>query len=367
MTEITSEEKIYWTACAGIGNIGWKTFERILAFKQRQSLSWSETWTALISNRTELHLTGSQLEQTTLFHQKYTPASYFDWLREQEIGVLTSRDKEYPFLLQQIDDKPFILFTQGEWNWGRIPVAIVGTRRATGYGRKVTEKIAEELALNGATIVSGFMYGVDTIAHTQALANGGKTIGVLGYGFHHRFPKSHTRLYEEFLTRGMTFVTEYPPPIPAFPGNFPIRNRIVAGMSLATIVTEGALESGSLITAKLALDYNRVVGAVPGAIDNPFSEGTKWLINQGARFVSSGADVLEELKYQVSTVSTPAVVPEFDDPLQHTIYTYLLAHPVTPEDLSHVLKVPFPVLTTTLSLMELDGYIVREGERWRVC
>lgn len=363
------EEKRYWIACAGIEGIGRVTFDRILAFKKSRNISWAETWQRIVTHHPEFGFTDRQCAHITSFRQKFTPSSYFDWLLSQGIRALTSRDKEYPELLQQIDDKPFVLFTKGEWKWGQLPVAIVGTRRATSYGRMVTERIVEELTCNGATIISGFMYGVDTIAHTQAVAGGAHTIGVLGYGFNHCFPQSHRRLFPQLLEKGMTFITEFPPQVQAFPGNFPVRNRIVAGLSVATIVTEAGIGSGSLITAELAVNYHRLVGAVPGPITNPYAEGTKWLINQGATLITSGADVLEELQYQVPVprpVKRPASSSVISDPLQRQIFTLLEGEALTPEHLSRELGISLPSLNSTLSLMELEGSIIREGDVWRI-
>lgn len=370
MNSMNDEERAYWAACAGIDGLGRKAFERILLFKLHHELTWSETWQAMINNRQELYLTPKQFLSLTKFTQMYTPASYFDWLLLREIKVLTIEDKEYPLLLQEIEDKPFVLFTKGAWKWNKIPIAVVGTRQVSSYGKMVTNKIVGELVPAGATIISGFMYGVDTLAHQSALANKGHTVGVLGYGFDHCFPRSHAELFSLYLDQGMTFVTEFPPHVRAYSGNFPVRNRIVAGMSLATIVTEAAAESGSLITARLALDYNRLVCAVPAAITNPHFAGTKYLINEGAKLISSGQEVLEDLKYQLGeelvVKNESQIQAQLPTGIQQAIYTQLSSQSLTIDDLCEELALSVSEISVELSLMELAGIVERAGEGWQL-
>lgn len=174
-------------------------------------------------------------------------------------------------------------------------IAVVGTRHVTDYGRKVTYSLARDLATAGFTIVSGFMYGVDAIAHGAAIDAGGKTIGVLGFGFDYMYPKSHASLAKRMLETGNTLVTEFEPEVPAMPQNFPRRNRIVSGLCLGVVVTEAAKNSGSMITARLAVEQGREVFAVPGPIDSLYSEGTKELINLGAKLVTNVSDIVDEL------------------------------------------------------------------------
>ncbi len=229
--------------------------------------------------------------------KEQTIAEYWEWLKNEQIRVVDFESREYPPLLREIENPPLILFAKGipmDWSTGP-PVAVVGTRHITEYGRKVTEKITSELVINGAQIVSGFMYGVDICAHRTALDWEGPTIGVLGYGFKYVYPKSYSSTFEEFLERGMTFITPFAPDVAPSKGNFPARNAIVAGMSTAVVVTEAAEKSGTHITAGYAADFGRAVYAVPGSIFSPYSQGVKALINEGAVLVSDGAEIVPDL------------------------------------------------------------------------
>lgn len=226
--------------------------------------------------------------------KEQTITEYWDWLKSENIRVVDFESDEYPSLLKQIENPPLILFAKGskmDWSTGP-PVAVVGTRHMTEYGKRVTEKITSELVINGAQIVSGFMYGVDICAHRTALEWEGPTIGVLGYGFKYVYPKSYRKTFDEFLERGMTFITPFAPEVQPSKGNFPARNAIVAGMSAAVVVTEAAEKSGTHITAGYAADFGRPVFAVPGSIFSPYSQGVKALINQGAALISEGEEVI---------------------------------------------------------------------------
>lgn len=202
----------------------------------------------------------------------------------------------YPYLLTQIDDPPKELYIQGELPDDKLPkLAIVGTRQITPYGVKVTKYFTKALVEKGFVIVSGFMYGVDRVAHETAMACGGKTIGVLGFGFDYMYPQNQKNLAAAMIASGNCLVTEYPPNTPPKPANFPKRNRIVSGMCLGILVTEAKPKSGSKITARLASEQGREVFAVPANIGSPFGEGTKELVNLGAKLVTRVEDILEEL------------------------------------------------------------------------
>ena len=199
--------------------------------------------------------------------------------------------------MQNIADPPSALFVKGKLPPQSLPlIAVVGTRKVTDYGREVTTLLTKQLVAAGFGIVSGFMYGVDAIAHQTAIEAGGITIGVLGFGFDHMFPKSHIRLANEVLNHNGCLLTEFPSWQPPLPQNFPLRNRIVSGMSVGVLVTEAASKSGSLITARLAAEQGREVFAVPGPITSEFCNGTKNLINLGAKLVTNVDDILEELR-----------------------------------------------------------------------
>ncbi len=210
--------------------------------------------------------------------------------------LLCLTDRDYPRLLRQIPDPPLILTVWGQLRAeDGLPLAIVGSRRATPYGLDACRRLSRELATAGLTIVSGLARGIDEEAHRGALDAGGRTIAVLGSGLDNLYPREHRRLAERIAANG-AILTEFPPDEPPRAKNFPQRNRVITGMTLGTLVVEAAQKSGSLVSARLALDQNRDVFAVPGPIGSKNREGVHALIRDGARLVTVGNDVIEELR-----------------------------------------------------------------------
>ncbi|MED1202086.1 DNA-processing protein DprA [Heyndrickxia acidicola] len=206
-------------------------------------------------------------------------------------------DPDYPPLLRQIYNPPFVLYTMGHTDLFRMPsIAVVGSRKATIYAQNAIKQLIPPLLEKGCSITSGLAKGVDTMAHNMAMAAGGKTIAVLGSGFFSVYPKENTYLAEN-MKRNHLIVSEYPPEVPAKKWHFPMRNRIISGLCRGTLVIQAEKQSGSLITADLALHEGREVFAVPGSILDPLSDGTNHLIQQGAKLVMTGSDILEELKF----------------------------------------------------------------------
>lgn len=216
-------------------------------------------------------------------------------LGAQGISLITALDADYPPLLRQIYDPPFLMFARGRRELIQEPcVAVVGTRRPTTYGMVVAERFAKELASAGLTITSGLARGVDTGAHRGALSVPGNTIAVLGCGIDVAYPTENKKLMEQIARDGLV-LSEYPMRTPGYPQNFPVRNRIVSGMSYGVLIVEGAQYSGSAITARLALDQGREVFAIPGNITSKQSWGPNLLIRQGAHLVQEPSDVLCDL------------------------------------------------------------------------
>jgi DNA processing protein len=222
-------------------------------------------------------------------------AAEMDKMRAAGAEVVTLEDSRYPEALKEIYDPPILLYCRGctELLASR-QIAVVGSRRPSPYGSAVAAKLGAELAAAGLTITSGMARGIDTAAHHGALRDGGNSIAVLGSGIDVVYPAENRRLADEIATRGL-LVSEFPMGTEAFPQNFPIRNRIISGMSLGVIVVEAAQYSGSLITARLASDQGREVFAVPGNIVNRLSWGPNQLIKQGATLVQDWKDVVEGL------------------------------------------------------------------------
>lgn len=216
-------------------------------------------------------------------------------LNKRLIKVITIEDKRYPKLLKETDSAPFILYIKGEENLLDQPsLAVVGTRRPTEYGRKAVFRLVPELTKK-LIIVSGLARGIDSLSHWQCLRSKGKTIAVLGHGLERIYPLENQRLAEAIINSGGALVTEYPLNFPLDKTNFPLRNRIIAGLTLGTLVIEGGERSGTKITANFAADYGREVFCVPGPITSLQSEGPAQLIQQGAKLVTKVEDIWEEL------------------------------------------------------------------------
>jgi DNA processing protein len=209
--------------------------------------------------------------------------------------LLNWTEPEYPQSLLQIYDPPVLMYVRGDPQVLSQPsIAVVGTRRPTLYGTQMAERLGRELAARGLAIVSGLARGIDAMSHQGSLAVNGRAIGVLGTGIDVFYPKENKKLYEKVLERG-AIISEFPLGTHPAPENFPVRNRIVAGMPLGVVVVEGAQYSGSLITARLAVEFGREVFGVPGNITQPVSFAPNLLIKQGAKLVTNGEDVIEEL------------------------------------------------------------------------
>ena len=220
---------------------------------------------------------------------------YLKKVKDNGINVYLSNQHEYPANLKNIYDPPPILYSLGDLREeDRNSIAVVGSRKATEYGLKTAESLAQDLVQSGLTVVSGMALGIDAAAHRGAIKGGGRTIAVFACGVTNPHPKSNINLYREILINGAV-VSEYPLGIQPIPGNFPARNRIISGLSLGTVIVEANVKSGSLITTDFALEQGREVFAIPGNINSPNSRGTNALIKNGAKLVDCIEDILCEL------------------------------------------------------------------------
>lgn len=230
--------------------------------------------------------------------------------RVRAIGadILLLDDGVYPALLREIFDPPITLYVKGEWATclEQPCVAIVGSRRSSTYGQNAAQMLARELASRGVTIISGLARGIDAAAHKGALECGGRTVAVMGTGLDEVYPRDHRRLAEEILEKGGALVSEFPLETPPAPQNFPYRNRVISGLSLGVLIVEAAENSGSLITARLALEQSREVFAVPGNITSRNSFGTNYLIKgAGAKLVQAWQDIAAELPPEIAARLLP--------------------------------------------------------------
>ena len=260
--------------------------------------------------------------------------SLSEWQRAESLGIriLDILHPDYPSLLREIYDPPAILYIKGQrWDSALPQVAIVGTRRPTGYGLNCAERFAEDLAARGMAITSGLARGIDAAAHRGAL-RAGVTYAVFGSGLDFVYPRENKKLAENTEKNG-ALVAEFPLGTPPSPENFPIRNRIIAGMSLGVVVVEAAEYSGSLITARLALEGNREVFAVPGNITSPNSFGPHVLIRQGAKLAAGWQDIVEELPHPIRERVLLPLIAEMNaspppdlDGVEKKIWDLLSAH-----------------------------------------
>ena len=288
---LTREEELYWLALKLVPGLGARTSGKLLdRFRSPQAI--------FRASRTELEGTGVSGAVAQSIASGCTfedAATQQEKMAESGTILVTIGDSRYPQALREIFDPPVLLFVRGQVELLQsIMLGVVGTRRPTPYGIAAAERLAGDLAHAGLTIVSGMARGIDTASHRGALACGGNTVAVLGCGADVVYPSENRKLAAEIVAKGL-IVSEFPMGAVAFPQNFPIRNRIISGMSVGVLVVEGAQYSGSAITAKLAMDQGREVFAVPGNITSKLSWGPNLLIKQGARLVQEWNDVVSEL------------------------------------------------------------------------
>lgn len=277
------------------------------------------------------------------------------------VRALSWESPDYPVLLAQIPDPPPVLYVRGELapedDWS---VAMVGTRKATSYGREVTRRLAGELARNGVTVVSGLARGIDGIAHRTALEAGGRTIAVLGSGLDVIYPAEHRSLAREIAQHGAV-VSDYPLGTKPEASNFPPRNRIISGLSLGTIVIEAGFRSGALITADFALDHGREVFAVPGSILSSGSAGCNRLLRDGAHVLTEARDVLEVLHLDQVPEKQAARLALPENPVEAALFESLSAEPRHLDAVVRSSGIPVEVVSSTLVMMELKGMVRQVG------
>jgi DNA processing protein len=282
------------------------------------------------------------------------------WLDQKNRFCLTCRDAAYPPLLNQIADPPPILFVEGDpQSLSHRHLALVGSRNPTAQGMRIAQEFAAALAGAHFGIVSGLALGIDAAGHEGALASGGTTIAVAGSGLDRIYPIQHRALAQRIVCSGGALVSEFPPGTSPKAGHFPRRNRVISGLALGTLVVEAAAKSGSLITARFALEQNREVFAVPGSIQNPLARGCNDLIKQGAKLVQTVQDVLDE--FAVSPAADRLVMTNrTDSALDHTcsgLLKYIAYDPTSVDTLVSTTGIPAESIASQLLMLELDGYI----------
>ncbi len=281
----------YWVGFSLIPGIGPVRFNQLLKYFGNPA----EAWQAGPADLKQAGLDTSAVRSITSSRPKISLEAEMEKLDRYGVKVLTWNDPQYPARLKEIYDYPPVLYVRGlllpqdEWC-----VAVVGTRRATVYGRQVTEEIVSDLVRNKITIVSGLARGIDSVAHRSALEAGGRSLAIFACGLDIVYPSENAELARRIMAQG-ALVSEYPLGTKPRADNFPRRNRIMSGLSLGVLVVEAGETSGAMITAHLALEQNREVFAIPGSVLSPTSRGTNRLIQEGAKLVRDYRDILEEL------------------------------------------------------------------------
>lgn len=325
-------------------------------------------WEASAGQIRQIGVPQSVAELLAETRKKLDPETYADEIRKNKIKWISVFDDNYPKLLAQIYDPPIVLYYKGETDWNNSCIAVVGTRKITGYGKVVTEKFTSRLVDAGLIIVSGLARGVDGVAHRSAVLAGGKTIAVLGGGLKMQsddckiFPPENQSLAEEIINGHGALISEFPPDSPSLPGNFPSRNRIISGLSLATLVTEAASDSGSLITARLAVEQGRDVFAVPGPITSDLSRGPIELIKEGAKIVYDPQEILDEMG--MGTVQSSKFKVQSKNNLtedEKKILECLQNESLHIDELGRLLSFPSPKISAMLLKMEISGLVQNLG------
>lgn len=284
-------------------------------------------------------------------------------LEKEQIRCITMDNSDYPALLKQIYDPPFCLFVRGDISNLQNPLAVVGPRKYSAYGKQITEEIVPKLTRCNVEIISGLALGIDGIAHNATLQAGGRTIAVLGSGINNDniYPACHRQLSERIIEKGGALISEYPPGTEPNTFTFPRRNRIVAGMSLGTLVIEAAEESGALITAQFALDSNREVFCIPQNITSPTAFGSNKFLKNGAIIVTEAEDIINAFNLQEITKKSSPTKIIASNPIEEKILQLLSREPIHVDVIIKHSGISSQDISSTLILMEIQGKIKNTG------
>lgn len=357
---VADEERGYWVALSMATGLGPIRFQRLLQICGDVRAAWRAS---------DLDMAAAGLERRTIESLKRlrsttSPAAALDALQRAAISALTIADEDYPSNLREVVDPPVVLFVRGRILPTDVSaVALIGTRRATQYGRAVADRLATDLAAAGVTMVSGLARGVDTVAHAAAVRAGGRTLAVLGNGLDTVYPPENGPLARQIVDSGAgALVSEFAPGVPPDAVNFPRRNRIIAGLSRVSVIIEAGERSGALITADFALEQGRDVMVVPGPIFSPQSVGTNALLKQGAAPVTGVDDILAALGSEMATVQpeTARQLPILTAP-EAAIWEALSAQPQHVDELARTLRQRSNEVSATLAILEMKGLARQVG------
>ncbi len=347
----------YFAALAYFPKITYRRFAQLRqAFPNIESI-WNADWNQLVKAGFEEAIAFEFMQWRELCDVEKIERE----LIEDGVNTISLGEPEYPLLLSELPDPPITLFIRGKLPTIDASLAVVGTRRATPYGKEVTRMITSDVARQKIVIVSGLALGIDGVAHEAALDVCGVTVAVLGSGVdeHTIYPTSHRRLAERIIASGGAIVSEYPPGFKPTQYSFPARNRIIAGLSRGTLVTEAPTQSGALITAKHALDYNRDVFAVPHPITSQTGQGGNSLIRMGAILVQEATQILESM--HITWLPEPTTGAPVLNEIEEKIISTLSRIGVHIDQLAILTKLPSTIVMSTLSILEMRGLVKNAG------
>jgi len=354
---MTDKDIKYWVGFSIIPGIGRVKFTQL----ENYFGNLENAWKAAPAELKHAGLDSSSVHAITSWRPKISLEAEMEKLDRYGVKVVNCNDPNYPSRLKEIYDYPPLLYVRGsllpEDEWC---LAVVGTRRATVYGRQVTEEIVTDLAQSKITIASGLAKGIDSVAHNATLAAGGRSIAVFACGLDIVYPAENADLARRIIQQG-ALISEYPLGTRPRVDNFPRRNRIMSGLSLGVLVTEADETSGAMITAHLALEQNREVFAIPGSVLSPASRGTNYLIQEGAKLVRDYTDILEELNLTAVAhqIEMREVMPASDT--ESLLLKHLSAEPIHIDEVCRNSGLPVSTVSSTLAMMELKGLAKQVG------
>lgn len=353
----------YLNALNKINGVGPQKMRRLLSHFGEPELVWQADLAELKSSK----IGDAIIEKIITERKNIDPDQEWEILEKEKIRMIIFGSPEYPVLLKEIPNPPYILYVKGNFDFNCAPmISIVGSRKYTAYGAQVASAFARDLAQAGITVVSGMALGIDAIAHRGALDGSGKTVAVLGNSLEDKniYPRANFNLSREIMENGC-LLSDFPSDTPPLEFNFPASNRIIAGLSLGTLVIEAGEKSGTLITSALALEFNREIFAVPGSIFSLQSTGTNSLIKKGAKMVTSVKDILEELDLDQRkstswrTVEKIAKIPQNKE--EEIILKILSSDPLHIDNLAKMSRLNPSSVSATLVMLEIKGWVKNIG------
>lgn len=352
-----SNELKYWVGFTRIPGIGRVRLGKLKGKFGSLANAWSATKTDLLNTGLDENIISGLIK----YRDRISLDNELEELAKYHIKAITYESTSYPILLKEISDCPPVLFIRGELKQcDDTSIAVVGTRRATSYGRQITEEIVNNLSANSVTIVSGLAKGIDTAAHKAALEANGRTLAVFASGLDIVYPPENVKLAREIMEKG-ALISEYPLGTKPKADHFPQRNRILSGLSRGVLVVESGETSGALITANFALEQNRDVFAVPGSILSPMSKGPNKLIQEGAKLVRNHVDILEELNLAVADRQIEMQNIDALNETESIIIKCISEGPVHIDQICRTTGLSAAVIQSNLSLMEINGLVRHTG------